>query len=74
MLSYNVYLVYGHSKKTPVEDEPGAVPYVIDAAKGIVDKINDMTEVSHLRYSLLHSPHRKNYWQTQYTPTSTLKP
>ena len=43
--------MYGHNKKTPVEDEPGAVPYVVDAAKSIVDKINDMTEVSDLRYS-----------------------
>ena len=27
-------------KKTPVKEEPGAVPFIIDAAKGIVNSAN----------------------------------
>ena len=46
MLSYNTYLAYTHDKKTPVEDESGAVPYVIDVAKAISNQINEMTVVT----------------------------
>jgi len=46
LLSYNIYLVYTHNKKTPVNQELGAVPIFVDAAKIIVNNINDMTEVT----------------------------
>lgn len=57
MLSYNTYLAYTHDKKTPVEDEPGAIPYVIDVAKAITNQINDMTEVTPHPYRWSHSHH-----------------
>lgn len=57
VLSYNTYLAYTHDKKTPVEDEPGAIPYVIDVAKAITNQINDMTEVTPHPYRWSHSHH-----------------
>jgi hypothetical protein len=37
-LGYNVYLIANHNKKTPVEEEPTAVPHFIDVAKWIFNQ------------------------------------
>lgn len=45
MLSYNIYLVYNHKKKTPIEKESGVIPFFIGPAKWIVNSFNDAVEV-----------------------------
>lgn len=51
MLTYDMYLVYNHKKKTPVEEEPGVVPFFIQPAKWIVNNFNNFVEVKALQYS-----------------------
>ena len=62
LLSYNIYLAYTHNKKTPVEDEKGSVPIFMDAAKIIVNNINEMTEVLPIISSLSHSLPLKSFF------------
>lgn len=45
VLGYNTYLVAQHDKKTPVEEETGAFPGFITAAKIIHNGYADITEV-----------------------------
>lgn len=45
LFSYNYYLVANHNKKTPVEQETGAVPLVIDAAKYAWGQYNEAVDV-----------------------------
>lgn len=68
-----MYLVYNHKKKTPVEDEPGTIPYFIVPAKWIVNSINDFIEVNKHELSSSQSLLLKNYCTTPCILTFTQK-
>jgi hypothetical protein len=49
-----LYLLVTHNKKAPVEQETGAIPLIIDAAKATYDQYNSLADVYTMVIIVLH--------------------